>query len=447
MPDTVKTIGAWAFCNNQLESISFPEGLTTISERAFCQNPGLWWVNSSAKKRLGIRELYLPSSVEKIQKEAFKNNLSLSKISVGDDSSLKSIGSQAFFVDASYFSKKSSLETLDLSGCKNFEIIGSGAFERSKLKAFIGPNQPYEIESPGTFWGTNVEEFSFPEGTQTIPLDALRNSVLNALTLPATLKDFTSRHNSLDNSSVSLSDVYYADFTSAFKKIKASDYVKEYPDVLDALGNPTLHIDVSGKAGPLTWKAEGVSGDLTLTISGKGKMPDYNSFSMPWYNGRDEITKIVIEDGVEYIGNYAFYQFENVKKAEVSSTISGYGRKAFLGIPELEEFNYFGLAEPDDIKIDVQYLAAKYSGQSYDPQIAVIYRNDEELVRDKDYLVNFIKVNKVQTIPVSEMKDAGTYEIEVKFLGKYSGYNRLRVPFEICTENLFGSIIKKLSAI
>ncbi|MDE7399830.1 MAG: leucine-rich repeat protein [Oscillospiraceae bacterium] len=53
--------------------------------------------------------------------------------------------------------------------------------------------------------------------------------------------------------------------------------------------------------------------DNTLTISGNGDMPDWGfvddtttSPERPWQNFKDQITKIVIEDGVTSIGSYAF---------------------------------------------------------------------------------------------------------------------------------------------
>lgn len=46
----------------------------------------------------------------------------------------------------------------------------------------------------------------------------------------------------------------------------------------------------------------------TLTISGQGKMADYDSFSnQPWYSYRYSLKALVIESGVTSIGNDAFY--------------------------------------------------------------------------------------------------------------------------------------------
>ena len=63
----------------------------------------------------------------------------------------------------------------------------------------------------------------------------------------------------------------------------------------------------------IRWK---LSDDGTLTISGTD-MPDYRIFydtntgpgqtTAPWYSEREKIKKIVIEDGVTSIGDWAFY--------------------------------------------------------------------------------------------------------------------------------------------
>ena len=51
--------------------------------------------------------------------------------------------------------------------------------------------------------------------------------------------------------------------------------------------------------------------DGTLTISGAGETdyyyPGYNNFA-PWYDQREAITKVVVEDGITGIGDYAFYE-------------------------------------------------------------------------------------------------------------------------------------------
>lgn len=61
----------------------------------------------------------------------------------------------------------------------------------------------------------------------------------------------------------------------------------------------------SGKIGKkLKWKFNGT----TLTISGKGKMPNWSSAEkVPWHKYRSSIRKYVIKKGVKSIGPYAFY--------------------------------------------------------------------------------------------------------------------------------------------
>lgn len=68
--------------------------------------------------------------------------------------------------------------------------------------------------------------------------------------------------------------------------------------------------------------AEGVCGDdLTwvlddagvLTISGSGEMEDYKSGSItPWYSYRNDITTVIIEEGVTSVGNHAFDNFDTI---------------------------------------------------------------------------------------------------------------------------------------
>lgn len=70
--------------------------------------------------------------------------------------------------------------------------------------------------------------------------------------------------------------------------------------------------------------------DGTLTLSGTGAMENYkNPSDAPWYTRKDEITKIVVENGITHIGNYAFYDLENVKEAVIPEDVESVGMHAF----------------------------------------------------------------------------------------------------------------------
>ena len=86
-----------------------------------------------------------------------------------------------------------------------------------------------------------------------------------------------------------------------------------------------IHADV---AADFDWKLEG----STLTISGTGNMPDYESGSdVPWYSRRGEIKKVVIENGVKNIGNKAFRNCVKLTSVEIPSSVTSIGDDAFSG--------------------------------------------------------------------------------------------------------------------
>ena len=78
----------------------------------------------------------------------------------------------------------------------------------------------------------------------------------------------------------------------------------------------------------LTWSID----NGVLTISGTGDMYNYScSYVAPWYHEKDNITSIVIEDGVTSIGSYAFILLENVTSVSIPETVTSIGTCGFYG--------------------------------------------------------------------------------------------------------------------
>ncbi len=110
----------------------------------------------------------------------------------------------------------------------------------------------------------------------------------------------------------------------------------------------TIKIDVDGTTDPenpdtpITPPTSGVSWKFdaptsTLTIYGKGAMDDYSSFgSAPWDAYRDSIKKIVVEEGVTSIGNYAFAQCMKAQTVSLPSTLTKIGMASFYQCDALQ---------------------------------------------------------------------------------------------------------------
>ncbi len=90
--------------------------------------------------------------------------------------------------------------------------------------------------------------------------------------------------------------------------------------------------DDSGTCGDnLTWTY--VEATHTLTISGEGSMRNYSSDYLyafiPWYDYRNKITKVIIEDGVTSIGEYAFYYCSGLTSVTIGNSVISIGDNAF----------------------------------------------------------------------------------------------------------------------
>lgn len=88
----------------------------------------------------------------------------------------------------------------------------------------------------------------------------------------------------------------------------------------------TTTFSQSGTTGDITWKfSNGI-----LTFSGVGKMGDYTPTSqVPWLAYRDDTYAVIIEDGVENIGNYAFRLHTDLAAVSIGNSVKSIGNFAF----------------------------------------------------------------------------------------------------------------------
>ncbi|MDR0698940.1 MAG: leucine-rich repeat domain-containing protein, partial [Tannerella sp.] len=86
---------------------------------------------------------------------------------------------------------------------------------------------------------------------------------------------------------------------------------------------PAVGFAQSGTTGSLSWSLS----DGTLTISGAGAMPSYNT--APWYDYRASISTVIIGNGVTSIGNYAFWNCRSLTSVTIPNSVTTIGNYAF----------------------------------------------------------------------------------------------------------------------
>ena len=84
----------------------------------------------------------------------------------------------------------------------------------------------------------------------------------------------------------------------------------------------------------LTWSLDNYG---TLTVSGKGKMPDYYSDTPPWEKYKDDIKAVVIEDGVTHVGDQCFQYCFKLKSVTLPSSVESIGKAAFFRCGKITE--------------------------------------------------------------------------------------------------------------
>jgi hypothetical protein len=91
-------------------------------------------------------------------------------------------------------------------------------------------------------------------------------------------------------------------------------------------GTAGVFAQSGGTTGPLTWTLD----NGTLTISGKGAMPDYSYPDYaPWSSCSSDITTAVIGDGVTSIGNDAFFYCDALTSVTIGNSVTSIGDYAF----------------------------------------------------------------------------------------------------------------------
>ena len=180
----------------------------------------------------------------------------------------------------------------------------------------------------------NVTSISIPDSMRELNAYCfLACKSMKSITIPQSV---TRIGNGVFDACEKLTDIYYGGTDASWKNI-TTDFT--------GLGdNVKIHSTgvFTGKCGDnLTWT---IGNDEVLTISGTGRIPDYNTSygeknTAPWYGYAYQIKKVVLGSGVQNIGNDAFAGCYCMTDITIPDGVTSIGDSAFDGCSALTEIS------------------------------------------------------------------------------------------------------------
>ena len=294
IPSSVTSIGALAFSYcHCLQSIEIPSSVRSIEDAAFCGCDALTSVT-------------IPSSVTSIGDEAFDSCGSLGSIEI--PSSVTSIGVNAFLrcddlKDIWYHGTEAQWKKI----CSN-----NGDAPAATVHYVLSITAASDPPAGGTVTISSVPGAPAVSG----PGKAWSNT---DVTVTATANSNYAFVNWTENVNGSVTTVS-TDASYSFTATTDRDLVANFA--------------IGGTCGDhLTWTLDG---NGTLTISGTGAMYD----SVLWNGQKENIKKVVINNGVTTIGDLAFFQCVNLGSVEIPSSVTTIRSKAFENCTNLTSVTF-----------------------------------------------------------------------------------------------------------
>lgn len=416
LPDTLTSIGNNAFnsCRN-LTDICIPANVVNLGKSAFYSCEKLKTVTLSQKTaNIGesafmwchaLENITVPASVQSIGCRAFYGCEKLKNVKIPSDSSLKSIGEEAFYETAlTSFTIPAKMESIGRSAfisclnLKNFtiakevEALNVSSYAIGWYIEWTGGRGKYKrmdgIQISG-YTGSYAEEFAKNNSYTFVSIGTLYISLSEcSITLSQTVcqndgKAKTPTVTVKKNSKTLKSGTdYTVTYVNNILPGTASVVIKGNGRVT---GSVTKIFTINpGKCGSLTWS---VDGNGKLTISGSGKMPDYDiwdSNPAPWRSIK-EIKSVVIGNGVTRIGNHAFI-YGNLESVSIASSVTEIGELAFYNSVYLKN-----LIIPDSVKV----IGEKAFSASYGLTGVTLSRNLQRIEAEA-----FSKCTKLSSITI-----------------------------------------------
>ena len=392
IPDSVISIGdlAFGFCTN-LKNVQLSQNVVSIGS-AFCGCKGLTKMdlptsvieigNKAFFRCTGLSEMILSTSVELVGDDAFSGCTGLSKIELPD--SVVEIGDYAF------------------SECTGLSKI--------ELPASVVEVGNYAFSGCG-----NITSVAFSEGINRIGEYAFRNcSGISSVTIPASVAEIGDY--AFENCS-SLKEITFLGNAPSigaytFRMVSATCWYT--PD-----DTWTKEILANDFGGDLKWTYEGevkdeefyycgknitwtLSEDGTLTLLGTGPMYDYSAEEInyaPWYENRASVKKIVVGEGITYIGNEAFYGCRSSSLTiDLPGSLNSIGNLAFY------QFGAKSVTIPDGVK----YMGTEAFKNSRLESITLSDKLEDipnNIFEDSYYLKKVVFPSELKTIGDSAFKN------------------------------------------
>ena len=271
--------------NTSSKKVVIEDGVTSIGERAFS--------NCSS-----LTSITIPNSVTSIGNYAFRGCSSLTSITIPD--SVTSIGDYAF-------KNCSSLKTIFLScnptlkksdfGNQADLVSVSHTLKKTESKAATctenGNKAYWTCEHCGKYF---LSDDANPETAKAVEQSEFITPALNH------------------------KNAYIRDISKPTETAPGYTGDRYCPDCDTVLEKGYTYWN----EGNLTWKLDA---DGTMTISGTGTMKNYNRNSPVYMNSK--VKKVVIENGVTSIGNFAFYNCTSLTSITIPDSVTSIGEWAF----------------------------------------------------------------------------------------------------------------------
>ena len=321
LPGTLKEIGSFAFfCCPALADAQLPEGLTALGQQCFFGT--------------ALTEVVIPSTVTFVDANVFEDCKALTDVYFRSDPELPS-----FVMGNSVFRGCAALEEIQVEeGHLGLRSVGGALYFRWYSGELALNSYPH---------GKRDTEYRIADNTVFVDQSAFyMQPYVQSIIFPDTVTNVSSL---------------------AFRECKALEAVKFEGNAPELQQNAFLGCNITalypagdeswdareswtgeylvGSSGSITWEAyepevaEGVCGDNALwhlengrlTISGSGEMYDkWTIDNEEWSALRDQITHVVVEEGISYIGSYSFGWCRNLVDVTLSDSVTDIGSAAFF---------------------------------------------------------------------------------------------------------------------